>query len=237
MTTRPVLLIQMLQLDEALSGVVVDVSEQDLAGAWQSLEAFTARYAELRSLVPEWADQYPLGPVEGLRAALSTGDRGRVMGAVGQVAEACHRCHAATMVPVQHRYRWGDFAGRKLEDPSTGEVVDFSVFKRRLSTSMAGVGVNLRQGQIANALQQFKAFRERFRQLEDSCQTCHEHGGQTFVSREISGLLDEVGRALNGPEPAKTEAIAPLLQQIGQDSCSKCHLVHVPAAMAKAAAR
>jgi len=235
-TKRPVLLLQMLQLDEALSGVVVDVSEQDLAGAWQNLDAFTARYAELRSLVPEWTDQYPAAPVEGLRAALSSGDRDRVMGAVGRVGETCHRCHAATMVPVQQRYRWGDFAGDKVIDPTTGELLDFLVFKRRLSTSMAGVGVNLRQGQIANALQQFKALRERFQQLGDSCLTCHAQGGRVFLSPEISGLLEELGQALSAPEPA-AETVAPLLQRIGQESCSKCHLVHVPAAMAKAATR
>jgi hypothetical protein len=46
-------------------------------------------------------------------------------------------------------------------------------------------------------------------------------------------MVDRLGTVLRGASP-EPEAVAELGLGIGTESCHKCHLVHVPAAYAKA---
>jgi len=233
---RPAYLFHMLVLDESFTGIVVDVLEGDLSGARDNFESFRSQYAEVRRLVPEWESYYPLEPVEQLGAAFASGDQGHLMAAFGEVGKTCHHCHTATMVPVQQRYHWGDFGAVTVADPLTHETVDFARFKQHLSMNLTGIRVDLRQGQNENALRQFDAFKARFESLKGSCLTCHDRDGLSFVDGEVTGVVDQLGSALREPHPS-LEAVGKLLQAIGRESCSKCHLVHVPAAVAKTASR
>jgi cytochrome c556 len=190
----------------------------------------------MRNMVPEWASYYPAGPVEELGAAVEAGDRGAVMSAFGEVGKTCHHCHLATMAQVQQRYHWGDFGAVRVEDPLTHEVTDYSIFKKYLSTNLTGIRVDLRQGQRENAIRQFEGFKARFQRLKESCQYCHEEGKQDYVGDEARRLLEKLERALADPG-VPSEAMAVQVQNIGRESCSRCHRVHVPAAIARAASR
>jgi cytochrome c556 len=222
--------------DEHLSGIAVDLAEDDGPGVRANYAAFASRYAVVRELVPEWEALYPTGPVEALGAALETGDRSRILGAIEAVGETCHRCHAASMVPVQQRYHWGDFQSIRMRDPRTGEAAAFAPFKRRLAASLTGIRVDLAQGQRDNALRQFEAFRAGFQELARSCGSCHDRERRDYVGPEAQNLLEELGRALadRGTAP---ETLTGLVQEIGRESCAKCHRVHLPAAMAHEARR
>jgi len=48
----------------------------------------------------------------------------------------------------------------------------------------------------------------------------------------VTGLIDKLNTALSG-EAVEPQLVGGLLQQIGQESCSKCHLVHVPSVYSK----
>lgn len=233
---QPLYLLEMLRLDEHFSGIAVDLAEDDWPGARANYTAFASRFAAVRGLVPEWKALYPTGPVEALGAALETEDRGRIFEAFGAVGETCHRCHAVAMVPVQQRYHWGDFGSIRIRDPQTGEAAAFAPFKRHLSANLAGIRVDLSQGQRDNAVGQFEAFRARFEELARSCGSCHDRERRDYVGPEAQDLLEELGRALadRGTAP---ETLTGLLQEIGRESCAKCHRVHLPAAMAHEAKR
>ncbi len=233
---RPVYLFQMLSLDEAFAGIVVDLSEDDLTGAKDNYELFRARYAEVRALVPEWESYYPMEPVERLGEAFAAGSPDGLMAAFGKVGQTCHHCHQSTMVPVQQRYHWGDFGDLELEDPLRREAIAFSQFKQSLSANLTGIRVDLRQGQPENALRQFDAFKARFAALSESCLHCHERDDLPFTDREVQRTVEQLGQVLRESQPS-SEATARLIQAIGEESCSKCHLVHVPAAVARAATR
>ena len=226
----PVHLFGMLKLDTAFSGIVVDLLEDDPAGAKGSFQEFKAQYSELSKLVPEWKKRYPMAPVEKLGALLGTADRGTVMAAYGEVGKVCHECHVATMVPVQQKYHWGDFGAIRVKDPLTQETVDFSLFKKVLSANFAGISVDLRQGQTGNAVKQLQGFRARFQALKETCQNCHDAESRYYVDESMEAQLQKLEQAL-ASQNVSPEAVGALVQGIGRESCSKCHLVHVPAAL------
>jgi len=135
------------------------------------------------------------------------------------------------MVPVQQRFHWGDFGAITVRDPLSGAATGYPQFKRFLSANLAGIAVDLRQGQTENARRQFEGFRARFQALGGSCRGCHEKESRYFVDREMRDTVEEIGQALRSRTVAM-ETVAALAQKIGRESCAKCHLVHLPAAFA-----
>ena len=228
---RPVFLFRMLELETSFSGIVVDLMEDDLDGAKRSFEDFRRQYREAAGMVPEWTEGYPEEAVRALGRALAGGDKGLAMGAFASVGEACHRCHAAAMVPVQQKYHWGDFGSLLIQDPLQGSPTGYGPFKKLLAANLAGVTVDLRQKQTDNARRQFEEFRARFAELRESCRGCHEKESRYFVDREMQETVEELGKVFRGPAVV-ADAAAELVQKIGRESCSKCHRVHVPAALA-----
>lgn len=233
---RPAYLLKMVGLETSFSGIVVDLMEGDLDGARGSFEDFQRQYREVAEMVPEWKGEYPQGKVKELGAALASGDKGLAMEAFAAVGGICHRCHVAAMVPVQQKYHWGDFGAITVQDPLSGVATGFPQFKKFLAANLAGITVDLRQGQTDNARKQFEGFRARFEALRGSCQGCHEKESRYFVDREMQDTVEELGEAFRS-RTVVADAVMALAQKIGRESCSKCHLVHVPAALAGRSAR
>jgi cytochrome c556 len=229
---EPIHLFAMHGLQESFAGIVVDLFEDDPAGARTAFAQFQERYHQAAALVPEWRDAYPEAPVLELGAALAGDDRARTMRAYDAVGAVCHRCHVATMVPVQQLYRWGSFAMQTVTDPVAGDTGPYASFKHRLAGALYGIAWDLRQGQIEQARRQFEAFSSRFTALGDTCFDCHSTPRRSYTDRDVQLLLENLGSALEAPKPDET-AVVELSARIGQASCSGCHLVHVPAAMAQ----
>lgn len=95
---------------------------------------------------------------------------------------------------------------------------------------MAGITVDLRQGQADNARKQFEGFRARFEALSGSCGGCHGKTSRYFVDPDMQAAVGELGEAFRSRTVA-ADAVTALLQKIGRESCSKCHMVHLPAAL------
>ena len=233
---RPVYLLKMLSLETTFSGIAVDLMENDLEGARGSFDDFRTQYREVAGMVPEWKGEYPEEKVKELEKALAAGDRGLAMNAFAAVGGICHRCHVEAMVPVQQKYRWGDFGATTVWDPLSGTATGYPQFKKFLAANLAGITVDLRQGQTDNARKQFEGFRARFTALSGSCQGCHEKKSRYFVDREMQVTVDELGKVFQS-RAVDAGAVMALAQKIGRESCSKCHLVHVPAALAGRFAR
>jgi len=227
---QPVYLIRMLALETSFSGIVVDITEGDLDGAKGSFEDFRKQYREIAAMVPEWKGEYPEKPVGDLETALSAGDREIVLKAFAGVGEICHRCHVTAMVPVQQKYHWGNFGAITVRDPLSGETMEYARFKKVLAANLAGITVNLQQGQTDNARKQFDGFRARFDALRGSCQGCHEKESSYFTGREMQDAVARLGKEVYG-RTIDADSVTALTQKIGRESCSKCHLVHVPAAL------
>ena len=228
----PIHLFEMLKLETFFAGILVNLGEDDAKGISKSYEGFKSQYQAVREMVPEWEGFYPTAPVEELGAVLKKGERGEVMAAYEKVGGICHNCHIHTMVPVQQKYHWGDFMTISLTDPVIKENVPFSLFKKFLSTSMAGITVNMAEGQPENALTQYKEFELRFTTLQKSCFGCHKKEPRSFVDPSVKEFVVKLGEVLS-VEDFKPEKVQELTQAIGRESCFKCHLVHLPAAFSR----
>lgn len=233
-TEQPVYQLRMMEIEVPMSGILVDLLENDMENVKTNFENFKTQYEKVAKLVPEWENKFPLGPVEGLGIALQSGEQGKVMAAFGELGKVCADCHLETMVKVQQKYHWMDLGEVKATDPLTKEEVNFTTFKQYLSSSFSGISVDLQEGQIENALKQFEGFNARFQTLKDTCGDCHGTSERKYyVDESVQAMINKLGRALKNPSSLNPEQVQKLMMGIGIESCGKCHLVHVPAALAK----
>ncbi len=229
----PLFLQRMLGLGEAFTGLAVDVFEQDAEHVATGLQHFRAEYEAVSRLVPEWQDAYPTGPLDELAAALEAGDPERIGAAFDGVGAVCHRCHVTDMAKVHFRYRWADFSTLRLTDRTTGRELSYRQLMREMEAAFVGIGVDLRQEQVENARGQFDTFQARFGLLATVCVACHTTERAYFVDARIQEAIRRLGDVLRDEAP-DPDLAAELSQRIGMESCSKCHLVHGPAALTKA---
>jgi hypothetical protein len=228
-TKQPLLLVGMFELGTYFSGIVAELFESGLPAAKATFNRFKAQYGAVSKLVPEWENNFPMDPVEELGKAFGSEDRGKVMAAFQKVSEVCHNCHVSNMPRVQQEYRWGNFFAVKVKDPLSKEDVDFPRLMQYLDANFAGIRISLERGDKEIAQRQFQGFNGRFQALKEVCWNCHDSERQYYVNPRVQALVDKLGQALNGPS-VDPKLVEQLRQGIGMESCSKCHLVHIPAA-------
>jgi hypothetical protein len=226
---QPVYLFRMYDISESLAGIVADLFENDFENAESNYENFKTKYVELSRLVPEWTEYFPLAPVEKLSADSKTNDPDKVMPAVEQVGEICNECHFAYMPQVQHKFHWRNFQSITMTDPLTNETVSFSRIMQYLDTNLTGIKVDLIQGQIENARKQHQAFQARFQAFSELCMDCHDSERHYYTDESVNETIQRLGEALKA-DNIEPELVGRYSQEIGTESCFKCHLVHVPAA-------
>jgi cytochrome c556 len=232
-TEQPEYLFRKLGMSTFLFGIVADLLEKDVQNLKTSYENFRVHYIEISKLVPEWEKAFPLSPVDELGEAIEGGDQEKVMGVFEKLGKVCHDCHVVNMAKVQQKYRWMDFSEIKVKDPLSEEELDFTRLKQSLNTNFSGILIDVEQGQGENAQKHLQDFKARFQVLKDTCEDCHGTDERKYYADEnIQTLIDEMGKALSS-SPIDPKAVRELAMGIGMDSCTKCHLVHVPAAYAK----
>ncbi len=225
----PLYLMEMHKLSAPFSGMMSDLFEGDQANALANFEAFKAQYLKVAAMVPEWEQAYPIGPVDELGRAIKTGEQAGVMQAAEAIGKACHNCHASAMVPVQQRFHWGDFGVIAVTDPMTGHDASFVQLMHLIESDLSGIGNDLQQGQIENARGHAQGLAARYATLKETCTACHESERAYFVDDRVMQTIADLKPALEA-DPVQPETVGRLLQIIGQESCFKCHLVHLPAA-------
>lgn len=136
------------------------------------------------------------------------------------------------MPMAQQKYHWGDFSTIKVKDPLSNEEVSFTRLKQYLDTNFAGIGLNIERGQREKAQKQTESFNTRLQALKTTCGRCHAGEIKYYVDESVQGLIEKLGQALDTPSTDPRTALE-LIQRIGRESCFKCHLVHVPAALGK----
>jgi cytochrome c556 len=230
---EPVFLFRMLGMAAPMSGIIVDLMEKEPQNTMANFEKFKAQYQEVSKLVPEWTQEYSLDPVDGLGRALKTGNQDAVMKAFEQVNGVCLKCHLENMVRVQQKYHWGNFYAIKTKDPITQEGVDGIKLMQYLDSSLTGISVDLAEGQNENARKQLYAFKARFQTLKNVCEECHgANPRKYYVDESVQAMISGLEQTLSVPSPDSQKANS-LVRGIGMESCFKCHLVHIPPALAQ----
>jgi cytochrome c556 len=225
----PMYLFAMHDLNVSLASMVGDLFEDDMDNAMQNFGEFKVAYERARDLVPEWQSRYPQESLTSLETALKGGSRDQVMGAIAQVDLVCHSCHVEYMPAVQFRYHWTDFGAISVTDPLTGQETGFRQFKLMVNMDLVGIGNDLAQGQLDQARQHAAGLASRFEVLSGLCEACHDSKPKYYVSEDIQAQLDTLRLVLDDAA-ADPAAVGALAQHIGVESCSKCHLVHIPGA-------
>ncbi len=118
-TEMPVYQMQMMEMAVPMSGILVNLLENDMENVMPNFENFKSKYAEISKVVPEWENQYPMEPVNELGEALNSSDQGQVMASFEKVGQVCHSCHVANIVKVQQKYHWQDFQEVTIPDSLT----------------------------------------------------------------------------------------------------------------------
>ncbi len=230
---EPILLFRMFEVATSLAGIGVDFFENDLENANAHYEKFKAQYVDISKLVPEWEKAYVMEPVEELGTAIRSGDQEKLMEAFGKIDKVCYDCHIVNTPKVQQKYHWDDYYGLSVTDLATNKEVSFKQLKQHLWSSFGGIGVDLEEGQLENALKHFEAFKARFQVLKETCEVCHETKREYYVDKNIQVLIDKLGVVLRSASP-DPKIVGKLSQGIGMESCLKCHRVHSPTALTKA---
>jgi len=236
----PLFLIEMFTLAGPFEGIAVDLQEGDMANVKANFQAFNAEYAKISKMVPEWTSQFPQAPVDALGTAINSGNPAQIGQAMGGVGNVCGSCHLVNQVKVQQQYHWKNFDDVKLTNPVTGQSQAFVDYMTTMAGGFDGATLDLKEGQLDNAHKNYQAFTTEFKTLgTDACKQCHvdpatnkEIPRQYFVDPASLALIDQMGQALSAPTPDAV-AIGNLAGAIGNNICLDCHLVHLPAQVAK----
>ena len=229
---QPVFQFMMLEMSMALSGTLVDLFENDIENALGNFKKFKKQYSDIPKMVPEWTDNFPSAPIEELGDALATGDQQIIMSSFEKVGKVCHDCHMVNMVPVQQKYHWGDFTEISVEDPVQKIDMTFVELMQAIDMNFVGINIDLEQKQMENAMMHLQGFKARFEALEETCSACHVSDRYYFVDQSVKSLIEQLEASMN-KSPIDPAEIMKLGQKIGNESCFKCHLVHLPAAFAR----
>ena len=78
---------------------------------------------------------------------------------------------------------------------------------------MAGITVNMAEGQSENALTQYKEFELRFTTLQKSCFGCHKKEPRSFVDPSVKEFVVKLGEVLSvediKPEKVHRRSLCP----------------------------
>lgn len=232
-SAMPAYLFAMHEMSTPLSGIMVDLQQNDPQKAALNYEKFKTVYAKVAAMVPEWTGHFPLEPVEKLGLSLHSADMQEVFGAMEALGNTCNGCHRTFMPMAQQKYHWGDFSAVSGHDPLSGGEVSFSQLMLLMESNMTGISLDLMEGELENARQNLAGFEARFAAVAQTCQACHDTERKYYVSDDVTSTIGEL-RGLLSTDQVDPGAVGGKLRKIGQESCFKCHLVHIPAAYAQA---
>lgn len=218
-------------MERTLGAAEVNLREGDMDNALEAYKAFQTKYTNIATLVPEWKHYLDIEVFDVISTALSSGDQGAVMAGFQRLGASCDRCHHDNMARVSLLYRWQRMGEMVVDDPVTGNELPFKLFKHELGYNFNGIGVDLMEGQISAAQNHFTEFKQRFDALADTCAECHETERRYYVDPEIQGTVADLGKQLQSEQPDINRIMGDI-QSIGDGSCNKCHLVHVPGSYA-----
>jgi hypothetical protein len=232
----PVYLFTMLEFTPSFSGIMSDLMEGEPQNVQANYDSFREKYLAASELVPEWKEDFGLAAVDELGSAIKTGDQSKIAPAFEKVGKACVDCHVKNSTSVQHKYHWGDYSTITATDPVSSQDVSFFQFMFMIESDFSGIGIDLSQGQVENALRHLDGFERRYQTLAETCDACHDSERKYYVDESITGMIGALKLKLQEETPDQ-KSVGELLQGIGYESCYKCHLIHTPSAYAKARAR
>lgn len=223
----PMYLVNMFDLGGSMMGIVVNLQQNDTENVKASFNRFSKLYKDTSNMVPEWNGYFDVGAVDKLGGALESGNPEIVFQALENVGKTCNSCHKAEKPAVWAKYYWKDFRDITMEtgDPQEPELPFAAAKMKYMAPAFDGTIVNIKEGQKKEAADSWNRFNIMFSNLEKACLRCHSESPRYFVSEDIKSMISDVGKQITAGD---LDSASNTMQQIGIESCYKCHMVHEP---------
>ncbi len=219
----------MLELGIRMGAATSAAMGDDPASAEAALNSFTEQYKLVAGLVPSWRKHFDENEISQLAKAVAKGrNKAARKIIITRIEDSCTRCHASYLIPVQARYRWGNFSQITV-DSESGNSLNFHTIMVDLSNGFGALRGNVVQGDFDAALKSYKVVRERFTMMELACTACHDEPREYFVDSCVKGRLLRIGGLLRKGSQ-DVDLYTQELNNINEVSCMPCHQVHMPAA-------
>lgn len=224
----PVYLQRMFDMATPMEGIAINAQEGDWTNAKISFQAFSAAYRNNSKLVPEWKHYFDMGIVKKIGHDIDAKSPS-VLTDIGSLGQTCEKCHKENKFQVWIKYNWKNFDEINVNTTNPGEPVAPwpDAMEKYLAPSFDGMPINLAEGNTDKANQSFDAFRTQLLNFKDACKECHgDVERKYFVSSDEMAIVDQLGIQVKAGNLA---GVGPIMEQIGNDICYKCHVLHEPA--------
>lgn len=228
----PVFLYKMFELGGAMMGLIANLQQNDTDNVKTSFDTFSKSYSEISGMVPEWDKYFDKEAVNKLGIAIDSGNPAEIYPAIDNIGKACITCHKEVKPHIWAKYHWKDFRTITMATGNPQEPeLPFAITKLKyLTPAFDGTITNLKEKQKKDASESWNQFNTLFSNMEKACLQCHTEPPRYFVSQDIKSLISKAGQQITAGE---LEDASNTMQQIGTESCYKCHIIHEPAQIIK----
>lgn len=231
---------QMHKISRNFGGVFLNVKENDWKNAEAEAKKFLENYTETSKWVPEWKDLFDLKAAKNFYDSIKSQDSKNIRKASSPVAKTCSECHLKNYLPVWAKFHMPSVKKIKISDPITGKEISYKNYMHSLSSNFKEMTVNFSQSQYMKVFQAANSFQKRIKELRSVCSKCHVSEWsrsavsvrQFFVNDGILEVIQDLKKDLATGEP-DPEKFWQSVENIGLQSCKKCHLVHQPLTLIK----
>ena len=224
----PIYLQKMFDMASPMESIAINAQEGDWTNAKISFKTFSAIYGDNSKLVPEWKHYFDDDIVEKIGNDINAKSPA-VFADIGKLGMSCEKCHTENKFQVWIKYNWKNFDKINVNttNPSEPVVPWPAAMEKYLAPSFDGMPVNLAEGKMDAANQSFDTFRAQLLNFKDACKECHgDVERKYFVDNDTIAIVDQLGVQVKAGNLA---GAGPLIGQIGNDVCYKCHMLHEPA--------
>jgi len=211
-------------------GITTDVQEGDMTNATVNFKKFKAQYIKVSKMVPQWQGYWDINLVNKLGADLKKNNVTAVFQDVGAIGQGCSKCHSNEMPQVWAKYYWKDFDTVNVSTPE-GNLSWTDAMTKYLDGAYSGTGSNIREGKQQDALNSSILFESMMSNFKQACNNCHKTPRYYFVSDDVMANVTQMKNVIQAGNLANAETIR---EQLGEDVCFRCHVLHMPAQFMKA---
>ncbi len=215
---------EMFKLADPLIGITTDVQEGDMANATVNFNQFKAQYQKVSKMVPQWQGYWNINLVNKLGEDLNNNNISAVFQDIGKIGQGCSKCHGNEMPQVWAKYYWKDFNTVNVSTPE-GNLSWTDAMTKYLDAAYSGTGSNIREGKQQDALNSSLLFKSMMLSFKQACNDCHKTPRYYFVSDDV---MANVTQMVNDTQDGKLADAEMIREQLGEDICIRCHIVHMP---------
>ena len=224
----PIYLQKMFDMATPMEGIAVNAQEGDWVNASMYFKTFSAVYKKNSELVPEWEHYFDTNIVKKIGNDINAKSP-KVFVDIGKLGVSCEKCHTENKYQVWIKYNWKNFDNIDVNttNPSEPVLPWPDAMEKYLAPSFDGMPINLAEGKRDLANQSFNMFRAQLLNFKDACKECHGNVERKyFVDNDTMAIVDQLGVQVRA---GNLTGAGPLIGQIGNDVCYKCHVLHEPA--------